>query len=240
MVKHRPDKASNKGVMNILHIKLFTMKQFQIILVAAFTISLAFSAAAQTSIGFRAAANLSNVDFSLNENGSELTEPQSRLGFGLGLVAEIGLSDLFAIQPELYFTQYGYRMDETFFDEKMEAKIRYNYLQLPLLGKVSIGSETFKVNFLAGPYFGYGIGDLTYEVKVGEYEEKESISWDEAENNRSDLGLTGGLGVSFGMISLDARYQYGLSNMIKEPADNEKINNRNFQVGLSFLIPLGK
>jgi hypothetical protein len=216
------------------------MKKLQVVLAAVFVLGLATSVAAQSFIGLRAAANLSNVKLSEIENGSEMIEPESRLGFGAGLAAEIGISDVFSVQPELLYTQHGYRFEEVFLGEMIEGKIRYSYFQLPLLGKLSFGSETMKVNVLAGPHFGYGVGDISYEVKTDEFEEKDSFAWKDSDSNRLDYGLTGGIGVSFGMVSLDVRYQLGLANMIEDPIDDEKTSNRNVQVGLTYFIPLSR
>jgi hypothetical protein len=239
-VKRRPVAGKSSGGAIVFCKNILTMKKLQVLCAVVLALGLAMSAAAQSHIGLRAAANLSNVKLSGIENGSEMMEPESRLGFGMGLVAEIGVSEVFAVQPELLYTQYGYRFDETFLGEKIEGKFRYSYLQVPLLGKLSFGSDAVKVNVLAGPHFGYGIGDMSYEVKAGEFEEKETLAWKDAETNRLDYGLTGGLGLTFGKISLDARYQFGLANLVEDPVDNEKMANRNFQVGLTYFIPLGR
>lgn len=216
-----------------------------IILVAILAVSIATPALAQTGIGLRLGANLPNVSFT-DEDGNSIDEfdSKSNTGFVFGAVLELGVSENFAIQPELLFSQHGFAFDDTFFGEKISVKTRFNYLQLPVLAKAKFGSDAFGFNIVAGPHLGFGIGDITTEAEVLGEKEKESSSWDDAEFKRLDFGVTGGVGISFaagpGRLGLDARYQLGLGNLISEPEGSEKASNRNMQLSLSYIIPLGQ
>lgn len=220
------------------------MKKSIMILAAILAVSIATPALAQTGIGLRLGASLPNVSFT-DEDGNSIDEfdSKSNTGFVFGAVLELGVSENFSIQPELLFSQHGFKFEDEFFGEVISVKTRFNYLQLPVLAKAKFGSDAFGFNIVAGPHLGFGIGDISTEAEVLGEKEKESVSWDEAEFNKFDFGVTGGVGISFaagpGRLGLDARYQLGLGNLIGEPEESEKASNRNMQVSLSYIIPLG-
>jgi len=209
--------------------KLFNL--FLVILAMAFTTS----AMAQLSIGPRVAVNFSTVAFD-EEDGVDIN---NLLGFAFGAAAEIGISDMFAVQPEVSFSQHGFSSEEDFGTGTVDFDVIFNYVQIPVLAKLKFGSDAVVINVLAGPHVGFGIGDVTFKVD----DEKETQPWDEVGIQKFDFGITGGAGVSFaagpGNLGLDLRYQLGLSNLNEEDEDGEKATNRNFQIGLSYLIPIG-
>ena len=47
-----------------------------------------------------------------------------------------------------------------------------------------------------------------------------------------DFGLVAGAGIDFGRMILDARQSWGLSNINKDPGDDEKVETRTFSVML--------
>jgi hypothetical protein len=199
------------------------------------------SAIAQSSFGLRVAANLANVSIS---SGVDIPDTKAVFGPAFGIVAEIGAGDMLAFQPELLYSGHGFGFEEeSLLGETVEINIRYNYLQIPLLAKLKLGSEAVGINIVAGPHLGFGIGDITAETMFLGEKEKDTSSWEDAGQKKFDLGVTGGVGLTFpagpGVFGLDARYQLGLTNIIEDPDEDEKASNRVLQVGLSFLIPIG-
>jgi hypothetical protein len=215
------------------------MKKFLISLAVLLAMAIASTALAQSSFGLRVGANFPNIHrvFPVDDVDFESLENP---GFAAGLVAEIGITPIFAFQPELLFSQHGYRIEEEFMEETMKASIRYNYLQMPLLAKVRFGNNFSGFNINVGPHIGYGIGDIKATVEMGDEKEDDEVTWDEAHTNRLDFGITGGIGVNFGNLGLDLRYQLGLANMLEDPLEGYKMTNRNFQISLSYLIPFVK
>jgi hypothetical protein len=214
---------------------------------------------AQLSMGTRVAANVSTVA----ENGSDIIPSSNlkyRTGLAVGLVTAYRASRIFALQTEILFTQYGHIRQGAFTSDFMgntsqiafRYEVRTNYLQIPLLANARFGGDLWSFHLIAGPHVGLGVdkvrfaGSLT-EVIDGQlvFEEHNSAkeSWDDANRKRLELGMTGGIGMSLalgqGRICLDARYQMGLTNLIKETELSVKMTNRNIQLGLSYLIPLG-
>ncbi|MDJ1501773.1 porin family protein [Xanthocytophaga agilis] len=170
-------------------------------------------------------------------------------GFSAGAAFELGVSDQFSIQPEILYTQKGYKLsgkesdgEGGSYDAKMDTK--FNYLEIPVLFKASFGDEDALRFFgYVGPYFGYALNgksksklssggasiDFTTKIKFGDEPEnaaddEEYYSSDDA--NRLDIGAYVGAGASLpvgpGAISLEARYGYGLTNFYKTPDGGDK------------------
>jgi hypothetical protein len=217
------------------------LKPLAIVLCFGMSISLA----AQSGIGLRLGANLSNVAFSGSDLDEEL-DTKNLTGLAFGLVAELGLGDNFSLQPELLFSQHGFAIDESLLGQPIiKGEARYSYLQVPVLAKAKFGPEFFKINVMVGPHFGFGVGEVKRESELfGADKETSSESWEDAGLKTFDFGVTGGFGISIGAgpgyLGLDARYQYGLANTLDEPDDDIKSSNRNLQFSLSYIIPIGR
>lgn len=169
----------------------------------------------------------------------------------------------FSIQPELLYIQKGGALKASEMGETLKIKETLNYIEMPLLAKVSFCKDAVKAYLNAGPSLGYALGgkysfyysgfgytrDKEGKIKFGEepanyngddrYYGKESV-------NRRDLGLQFGGGLKLktgtGAFLLDVRYGLGLSNYNKEntthhlKADGK---NRALAVSLGYAIPLG-
>ena len=209
-----------------------------------FTLLLAFgmttASVAQFSIGPRIAANLANVD---GESDGESVDADSRFGFAFGAAVEIGISEMFSIQPEVLYSQHGFKFSETLLDETIDFNFNHNYLQIPILAKVKFGGDPVGFHVAVGPHIGFGIGDVKSEATFMGETEEDTSSWEDAGFKTLDFGITGGAGVSFaagpGSLGIDVRYQFGLANFLDEPEGDDFIKNRNLQIGLSYLIPIG-
>jgi hypothetical protein len=214
-----------------------------LIIVLCFGMSL--SLAAQSGIGLRLCANISNVKLSGNDFEDEF-KPENLTGFAAGLVIELGMGDNFSLQPELLFSQHGFTVDESLLGQQvLKGEQRYSYLQVPVLAKAKFGPEFFKINVVLGPHFGFGMGEVKSEFDfLGSGKETASESWEDAGLNTFDFGVTGGVGISIGAgagyLGLDARYQIGLINTLDEPDDDVISKNRNLQFSLSYIVPFGR
>ena len=201
---------------------------------------------------------------------------KSRVGFAGGVAFNLGVNEMFSIQPELLFIQKGFKADLTFDDgEGQEATIplsinvSINYIEVPVLAKVSFGSETAKFFINAGPSIGIGLGGkakysvpfLSFEgdtkfmdLGIGPINESgfSDASPDWALNNRIDFGVQFGAGAAFqlgsGQVVLDARYGLGLTSLYKEQTiagfsaiskDNLKSKNNVLAFTLGYMIPIG-
>jgi opacity protein-like surface antigen len=128
---------------------------------------------------------------------------QHRNGLMIGFFGEFGLSKAVAFAPELQFSSEG---------SKNEA-FRLDFIQVPAIFKFRL-SEKF--HFTVGPQVG---------VKVYEHED--------AVKNFAYSGV-GGLEFKLShTLFLDARYTYGLTNVLEDNISLEG-KNTNIQFGLGY------
>jgi hypothetical protein len=232
------------------------MKKVLLSLIAA--ASFATAAQAQLTIIPKVGATFSNV--ALKE---EMEGQKSITGLTLGAGFNYALSSdgFFSIQPEILYTQKGFRTETFKTDETKNRDYQLNYLEIPVLAKISFGGETFKGYLNAGPSLGYGLGGkyLKKDIKSGVTKtEESSIIFDKEPegyegkdmylDNQLDFGLQfgGGLGVKLGpgSVLLDLRYGMGMTNLLdptpnQAASDSHKSQNRVMAVTIGYAIPLG-
>jgi len=126
-------------------------------------IALGQANAQRMGIGPEAGINLSTMTAKYNnvENSGEYLP-----GLKIGGVFEIGLSNIISLQPGLLFQMKGYRNDFTrmvvinnlTYQETEEAKVRANYLEIPL--NLQFNFDAGPGNFFVGvgPYAAFAIG----------------------------------------------------------------------------------
>jgi hypothetical protein len=197
---------------------------------------LALSLQAQISIIPKAGVTFSSISYD-----EEPEDQKTQIGFVGGVGLDIGIiKNFFSLQPELLFIQKGDRFDE----RDVEAKTTLNYLELPLLAKVSFGSQAIKGYLNAGPSLALGLTGK-YKVEGGANAGETDIRFGDSNNdgrryldNRFDFGLQFGGGGSFGLgpgaVIADIRYGLGLSDL----NDEDKAKNRTFAFTLGYAIPL--
>ncbi len=208
----------------------------------------------QSAVGVRAGLTSSNWV----AKSSGLTNTSDRLtAITIGVPFELQITDLFAIQPELNFITRGAinRLDLSFFGipVKTEQISKINYLEVPILGKLSFRSGTAKLELLFGPSLAYGL-DGSYkftETLNGQTQtDKQSLNFKNDSISRTDFSLNFGLGISLptGMnrVFIDFRYQLGLTN-IAAPANvgttnklDVKDNTLQFCLGMFFPLMTNK
>lgn len=177
--------------------------------VLLFTLATVYTAEAQ-NFGIRAGANLSNLSGDLTDD----SRFNNKLGYHAGLTANFPIvEDFFSIQPELLYTNKGFKNNEENFERNgtsftREGSVNFNYLELPVLARINAGPLYFE----GGPQASYllGIRDNTEQTPVistGNRISPEGL-------NRFELGYAAGIG--FGMpngISAGVRYTSGFGNL---------------------------
>lgn len=197
-----------------------------------FTLSTASVSAQGLTGGLKAGMNIANI------HGDDVEDMwDSKIGICAGGFITCRLSDLFAIQPELLFTMKGAKAEEEVFGETMKVTMKMNYLEIPVLAKLSIPTPgTVKPSLFVGPSLAI---KLSGKAKV-EYA-GESAEADIEELKSTDFGLVFGGGIDFalgqGKLTVDARYTLGLTTT-REPEDEEEVDVKNgvisIMVGYSF------
>jgi len=188
------------------------MKKLALVLLAGFTFA---SAHAQLAFGLKGGANISNV------NGSDVSGTNSLVGFNVGAYLKLPVTHHLSIQPEVLYSGQGFK--ET--SGGVVTTQHENYLNIPVLLKYTFAGVFVET----GPQAGFLMSAKASAQGV-------SVD-DKASFNSADFSWVLGAGVKIPMtpISLDARYNFGLSNIINNGGsgtDNNSVHNGSFQIGI--------
>ena len=230
------------------------MKKTVIILILVFTHFFAGSAFAQFQIGPLAGGNLSGLNIDPDVQGRNINYITR---FTAGVAIIYNFSSMFGIQLEPAYTQrgasiYSAQTDVALILEINQA-IELEYIDIPVLFKVSFDAQFIKPYFLAGGYIGFPLQDtkLTIDKVIANGQDvifllPSDVIEQELKNESIDYGLNFGAGVSFPLgiidIFLQAQYNLGLSDLNDEPPpeglEKDVIKNRGIQVKTGLLITL--
>ncbi len=136
------------------------------------------------------------------------------IGFAAGLFADYQIAPQFAVAVEPMYVMKGAKYEATLGTVKETAKLKLSYIEIPVLAKfMPTMTGNIKPSIFAGPFVG-----LRMSAKVSD-----GASVDVKDNVKStDFGIAFGAGVAYGMtkgaITLDARYDLGLSKIGKAPS----------------------
>lgn len=150
----------------------------------------------QFNFGLKAGANLSNVWDSKAEDFSA----QPKFGFAGGLFATLPLGKLLAIQPEVMFSQKGYRSTGTMFGIPYEMRRTSNYLDIPLLLAIR---PVPAVSFLIGPQFSFLLSQRD-QFTAGAFSNEQEKTFD-TNIRKYRLGMHVGLDLNFNHFVISPR-----------------------------------
>ena len=132
----------------------------------------------------------------------------------LGAFAEIRFTPLLALQPELMFTESGFK-DYT--DWTMENRSTQKYLEAVLLAKVIVPKGRTNLQLFGGPDLRYGIGTWHYEVDYLPLFDYDREARREADIRNTYLGVMAGAGLclkrGYNSLQLDIRCYHSLLNV---------------------------
>lgn len=200
------------------------MKKIFLSLVLAVTLGIA--AKAQTfDLGIKAGVNLSklNADFASEEN---------RLGYQVGAWARLGGGGVF-LQPELYFGSKGTKfvrvVQNNGTEVSTEGSVRFTTMDIPVLLGTRIGGQSLGLRLMAGPVISFNLD--------------EKSSFGAAFNQATDFqsykdqsfAAQFGAGLDVGNLSVDLRYESGLTNLSNSDRYKQKANLFQLSLGLKIL-----
>lgn len=198
-----------------------------------------------TGFGAKVGLNLANVD------GDDKEDTNMKLGLALGGYATFDFGLPVLIQPEVMFTQKGFKMDASETGEGITVDVKsttvLNYLEINALAVYPVNDQ---IRVFAGPSFApflSGKGKMEVDISVeGEIDPILQALFDEMEGeidiesddmNGMDMALIFGgsytLTLPFGDIAVEARYSLGLKNAFDAVAVT-KNNVIQIIVGYSF------
>ncbi|GAB2496788.1 porin family protein [Algoriphagus taiwanensis] len=188
------------------------MKKLTILFAFLLASNWAFS---QNGVGIKAGLSSTKIDFK-NEN---FVPADAQTGYHIGLFGRFGGAGFF-VQPELLFTQTS--GDFAFVPGSVSGgtppenyKAEFNRLDIPVL----VGFRVFKViRLMAGP-----VASININSKL-----EESIDTvGEANFSNATLGYQAGLGVDIGNLSIEGKYEGGLSKVTQNIGQFETDNRIN-------------
>lgn len=196
-------------------------------------------------VAVKAGVNFSNMLFEEDENSLEGLAKDGAVKFTAGVVFILPIGDVVALQPELLFVQKGAESSYTLLGQEVTNKLNYNYFDIPLLLRFSLGDtygEGLGIYFNGGIYAGYAInGKSETSTPLGTTET--DFTFDSADDQRRlDFGLAAGGGLTIGNLFFDLRYVHGTNNLLDDDANNnndgefKKLQHRGLSLtaGLTF------
>jgi Outer membrane protein beta-barrel domain len=205
------------------------MKKILVVILLAVVSSSAFSQA-QLALGIKGGLNFANVNVT-NTN----TAYNSRTGYHAGAFFLIKLSKI-GIQPEILFSRQGTSTKVNTTD----LNSNFDYINIPVIIKlytvaginIQVGPQ---IGFLAGAKADQGTlinGNITNITSVDIKDQLKGSDFSAA------LGL--GWDAPFG-LTVDARYNLGLSNVNNNTSSTSEAKNQVIQVSVGFkLLKFGK
>lgn len=188
-----------------------------------------------SSSGMRgnAMSSLDNVlDFT---NGAVTTS--NKTGFFGGVYTNIPVSEMFSVEPGVYYSQKGYELrgalnikGAEFLGVNAKAQLNTQYIDVPVLLKANFNG----LQLFAGPQISYltkadlktTAGALGFNVLNSKTDATQQL-------NRWDAAVTGGIGYQFSNgFNVMAAYDHGLSKA--DANKNFESYNHAFKVGIGF------
>jgi hypothetical protein len=165
----------------------------------------------------------------------------TKIGVIAGAFYRIDLTNSFAIQPEVYYSQKGTRASGkgSIYDVpySYDFSLRLDYIEIPLLMKYRIPTRgKFTPGIFAGPYVAFKVSAKA-ALTVESEGMKQTQEVDIEDVKKMDFGLAFGANLDFDIghssIIIDIRYSLGLSK-ISEYEDDPDMKNSAFTLMLGY------
>lgn len=189
----------------------------KIILLSCLFVALTATVSAQLpsfNLGVKAGLNLASL------KSDKLFGEENRLGYQFGLWTRLGGAG-FYVQPEAYLAGKGgkFNVDQGN-GVNAEGKVRFTTLDVPVLLGNKIGFNKLNVRFMAGPVISFILDDST-KGAIGDFDNYKNQTW----------GAQLGAGVDVGSLTVDLRYEAGISNVNKSGQYDSKQNLWHLSLG---------
>lgn len=182
-----------------------------ILIIAMITLSVTNSKAQSTtdnrdklSFGLKAGLNYSNV----YDTESEDFVADGKFGFAAGGFVVIPLGKLFGLQPEILYSQKGYKSTGTFLGTPYNMTRTTEFIDIPLL--VSI-KPVENISLLFGPHFSY-LMKQTDDFTGGLLSSSQEQEFENNNFRKNIFGLTGGADLNIDHLVIGVRAGWDLKN----------------------------
>ncbi|MBQ3581666.1 MAG: PorT family protein [Alistipes sp.] len=203
---------------------------FLVALVATATVS-----AQGLRYGITGAMNVAN--YAMEVEGISFN-PDSRIGFRAGFRMEMDapfIYDGFYFDAEALLSAKGAKFDSSSGEDAASVISRPYYLEIPIhIGyRYMFGQGNVGIFGSFGPYFGVGLFGTNKVTVAGVESKPDAFSSDGLKRFDFGLGLRAGVAM-FEHYRIYVGYDWGLIDVAK--SGGNKINNRNFYVGASYMF----
>jgi len=193
--------------------------------------------AQQSAVFVKAGVNLANI--SVDKDGN-VDDARGIASFHAGLQADLPVTKFFAIQPGVFFTGKGSKIESgnTSGDNWIRSSTKPYYIEVPVNAviKLPLGDES-SLFFGAGPYLGIGVGGknkIEGEILGVDFSRTENIKFSDDDPftsgeegsgygvmRRFDYGLNGTVGVQSKFALFSVNYGLGLAKLQSGTSSSE-------------------
>jgi len=169
-----------------------------------------------SGFGFKGGMNYNTSGKYFKDAGQIFSKPGENMGYHLGIFFQLSSYDI-ALRPEMIYTKSQFTTDL--------GSVDFQRVDLPVLMKMRL----FKV-------IGFSIGPSLHYT----FDEKFSVPENFEKTDPFGLGFQLGLGVNFGPVGLDLRFERELNERkysFENVLGKEDYKNQQLILGLSFMIP---
>jgi hypothetical protein len=180
-------------------------------------------------LGVKAGANYSNI----YDSDGEGFDAEGKFGFAGGAFMMIPLGKVLGIQPEVLFSQRGYKQTGTFLGGNYELTRTTNYIDIPIF--LSIKPASF-ITVQLGPQFSF----LTkrkdvFKNPLSTIEQEKEFANDDFRKNT--LCAVGGVDININQVVLGVRAGWDVQdNNGSGTSTNPRYKNVWLQASLGFLV----
>jgi hypothetical protein len=178
------------------------MKKTALLLIVSVALLAYAGTAQEIHFGPKVGLNIANV----YDSEGEQFDADAKLGFVIGAFVAIPFGSVLGFQPELLFSQKGFRASGSFLGSPYTFTRTLNYLDIPLLLAIK---PIPMISILAGPQYSYLMSkkdvfdSALVNVEVEEEFENENI-------RKNTLSFVGGFDVNINRIVIGARVGWDL------------------------------
>lgn len=154
--------------------------------------------------GLKAGANYSNV----YDTKSEDFDAEGKLGFAGGVQLSIPINKYLGVQPEVLFSQKGFKGEGRMFGVDYSFKRTTSYIDIPL--QIALKPSEF-ITILAGPQYSYLIKQKD-EFNSTLFSDSQEEEFDNENIRKNIFGFVGGLDINIMHIVLGARVGWDITD----------------------------
>ena len=186
---------------------------------------------AQVTAGVQGGINIANISFTAGDPDEGVPEFKSRTRGVFGAFIARDFTPKVGLQIDILYSQKGTKAELTDGVDTFTFEASADYLEIPILIRGNIpGSGSVKARVFAGPSIGFKVTDDTTTTFNGV-----EIDEEDAEFKSTDFGFVIGGAVQFGKFFVDARYNWGLINIVDDDSgDDAKTRTFGIMVGFQF------